>query len=137
MTVPDERRPDLNLRAVRARAESTRLCADAWRGQRQAAQLVISARRLVGESLVLLLEGALDMASAPAVADELATWRAPGEAVQIDRAGVDFIDAYSLRVLLDLTSTDGASGHVVLRRPSEAVTRLAELTGTAESLGLG
>ena len=137
MTEPDDRRPDLHLRAGRARAESARLRADSQRARRRAAQLVITAQRVVGDALVLLLEGALDMASAPAVADELATWRAPGEAVQIDLAGVDFIDAYSLRVLLDLTSTDGASGHVVLRRPSEAVTRLAELTGTAESLGLG
>ena len=136
MTEPMERRSDLDLRATRVRAESTRLCVDAQRAQRQAAQLVISARRLVGEALVLLLEGELDMASAPAVADEVATRRETLQPVQIDQAGVDFIDAYSQMVLLELTSTDGASGHVELTRPSEAVMRIVELTGTAERLGL-
>jgi len=138
MTEPRERGPDLRLRAGRARAESARLRADTLRAQRQAAQLVITAQRLAGEALVLLLEGALDMASTPTVVEEVAAYRATDGMVRVDLAGVDFVDAHGLRALLDFTSTDGStSGRVELARASEAVMRIVEITGTRDRLGLG
>jgi anti-anti-sigma factor len=137
MAEPKERGPDLRLRAGRARDESTRVRAESQRVQRRAAQLVITAERLIGEAVVLSLEGALDVASARALITEVAAHRATGEAVRIDLAGVDFMDAYSLAALLELTASDGSpSGRVELTRPSEAVMRVVEITGAAAGLGL-
>ena len=138
MTEPRERGRDLRLRAGRARAESARLHADALRAERKAAQLAITAHALVGQALVVYLEGALDMASTPLVVGDVAAQRATGGMVRIDLAGVDFLDAHGLRALLELTSADApASGRVELARPSRAVLRVVEITGTADCLGLG
>ena len=115
-----------------------RLHADALRAERKAAQLAIHAHALVGQAPVVYREGALDMASTPLVVGEGAAQRATGGMVRIDLAGVDFLDAHGLRALLELTSADvPASGRVELARPSRAVLRVVEITGTADCLGLG
>jgi anti-anti-sigma regulatory factor len=55
--------------------------------------LVIAARRVAGEALVLQLIGSLDLASCPQVREAVDTWRA--EPVELDLERVEFIDAWA------------------------------------------
>ena len=58
--------------------------------------------------------------------------------IEIDVAGVTFIDSSGLRVLLGLTdSVATAGGRVALRNPCGAVSKLLEITGLQSTFGLG
>jgi len=58
-------------------------------------------------------------------------------AIEIDLAGVTFIDSSGLRVLLALAETVTASGGaVVIRNPSRPVSRLLRITELESTFGL-
>jgi anti-anti-sigma factor len=80
------------------------------------------------------VSGELDLATAPALAGELS--QACALATAIDLAGVTFLDARGLRVLISAYEWSNRSCGPGLRlvRPSQAVRRLFELTGTLSLL---
>jgi anti-anti-sigma factor len=58
--------------------------------------------------------------------------------IEVDVAGVTFIDSSGLRVLIGLTdrvATDG--GRVALLNPSSAVSKILEITGLESTFGVG
>jgi anti-sigma B factor antagonist len=77
--------------------------------------------------------GELDLANAPQLAARLGELGTRQSApIEVDLAGVSFIDARGLRVLIEAhASGNGAGGPgLSLVRPSRAARRLFELTGT-------
>jgi anti-sigma B factor antagonist len=65
----------------------------------------------------------------PAVADGV---------IEVDVAGVTFIDSSGLRVLIGLTDRVAtAGGRVALRNPSGPVSKILEITGLESTFGLG
>jgi len=80
--------------------------------------------------------GELDLATAPALATELADALDATDDVEVDLEGVTFIDSSGLRALVDAmrSTTDGKRFAVV--RASSAVVRVLELTGLTDHLGL-
>ena len=87
------------------------------------------------DGTVIAVSGELDVASAPELDDLLR--RTDGEAVTLDLSGVRFIDPAGLRVLLVAQrDIDARGGQLVIRKPSWQVRRLAQLSGTADQLGM-
>jgi anti-anti-sigma factor len=80
------------------------------------------------------VSGEHDLATPPTLAGELS--QACSLATVIDLAGVTFLDARGLRVLISAYQWGNRSGGHRLRlvRPSRAVRRLFELTGTLSLL---
>ncbi len=81
------------------------------------------------QDTVVLVAGELDMSSAPLLTRAMVdAAEHEKKTVTIDAAGITFCDSTGLRSLL------GAPGPrpVVLRSPSDVLTRLLELTGTSE-----
>lgn len=83
------------------------------------------------DHVLLAVSGELDVATAPVLQtafDELALRRLP---ITVDLSEVLFMDSTGLAALLAMRrhATSGAS--LVLRRPSDAVQRIFELTGIA------
>lgn len=90
-------------------------------------------RREDAQSVILVLRGEIDLASAPEL--ERATLEALSTGQQrivIDLAGVDFLDSTGLRTLIVAHERAASKGHsVVLRHVRPQARRLFELTGTA------
>lgn len=81
------------------------------------------------------LDGELDTHTARLVADALAEM--PDRAVEIDIAGLSFMDSSGLRVLVDATQRARDRGHdISVRNPSDAVRRLVEISGLGGHLTL-
>ena len=79
--------------------------------------------------------GELDANTAPTLTEALANARPDieGVTVVLDLADVDFIDSSGLSALLDAhLLAEKASGVLVLRNPSRAVSRLLEMTRLAD-----
>jgi anti-anti-sigma factor len=90
-------------------------------------------------SLVLILEGELDIATAPlleeklAEAQQLATINACDRViVDLDRVG--FMDSTGLQILVRQTTSDREGFQVLLTEGSEQVQRLFRLTGVRDHL---
>jgi len=82
-------------------------------------------------TVTLVLQGELDIASAPALEERLGAIEedAPGRVV-IDLGGVAFIDSTGLRVLLQANARAGEGAHELVLRPGgAAVQRVFETTG--------
>ena len=80
----------------------------------------------------LTVSGEIDAHTAPSLA---AAIDAAGPDVTIDLSGVEFIDSSGLRVLIDAhqrLADDG--GGLTIAAPSEAVTRLFEISGVDDYL---
>ena len=136
MADPRAREPDAFRQAREARADSARLCGEAYATQREAARLTITSVRLVGEATILLLEGELEMASTPIVLTEVEALGDGDLPLRIDLSGIDFMDSTGLRLLLQMTAPDFARRSTTLIRTSEAVMRVVAIPGTGERLGL-
>lgn len=79
------------------------------------------------------LRGEIDAHSAPAVADRFSTLPVGDGDIVIDMAEVSFMDSSGLRVLLDLHQRAGeAERRLVLRTPSQSVTKLLEVSGLSD-----
>jgi anti-sigma B factor antagonist len=86
------------------------------------------------DSVVLILEGEIDIATAPLLEERLAEAEdraADGDErtiiVDLDRVG--FIDSTGLQILITHTMSDRNRGRVLLTEGSEQVQRLFRLTG--------
>ena len=105
--------------------------------RRRAGELLIVERRIEGEAVVLRLEGSLDLLTCAAVREEVAALEDAAPVVRLDLEGVDFMDSSGLRLLLGLTDGAGpARSAMQLVRPSAAVMRVVDITGTAGRLRL-
>jgi anti-sigma B factor antagonist len=82
----------------------------------------------------LVVSGEIDAHTAPSLA---AAIDAAGDSVTLDLAGVEFVDSSGLRVLIDahqrLAEQDGS---LTIASPSEAVTRLFEISGVDDYLSI-
>jgi anti-sigma B factor antagonist len=86
-------------------------------------------------SLVLLVRGELDIATAPRLDEALAQARATSAAsIVVDLQAVSFIDSSGLRILVKHARTDDEGGRVRLTNGSPQARRLFELSGAAEYL---
>lgn len=85
----------------------------------------------------VILQGELDMATAPLVRDALKALVGLGkQPLVIDLADVTFIDAAGLRVLLEGRALfAGEHRHLVLVNPSRTLRRVAEILEITEQLG--
>ncbi len=90
-------------------------------------------------SVVLILEGEIDIATAPLLEEKLAEAEerlASGDErtviVDLDRVG--FIDSTGLQILISHTMSDRENGRLLLTEGSEQVQRLFRLTGVLEHL---
>lgn len=95
--------------------------------------LVLSTDR-DGNRAVLTVRGELDAYSAPGLEDQIG--RLIGEHVDtviLDLSETAFLDSSGLRAILTAQRRLAeSSGHMSLRTPSEAVTRLLEITGLTD-----
>jgi anti-anti-sigma factor len=91
--------------------------------------------RLVDGVQLVSVRGELDLASAPALAERLSA-AVESVPVEVDLAGVGFIDARGLRVLVAAHAQGNGAGGPGLRlvRASEPTRRLFELVGLARLL---
>ena len=81
--------------------------------------------------------GELDMSSAPALRHELEAARDEAVTTLLDMAEVTFIDSTGLHLLLDASrSADGTDWSFFIVRPSTAVQRLIDVSGTRDLLAL-
>ena len=98
----------------------------------------IDVRDAPGGVVVLVLDGELDLAAAPELAERLTAARdggAPG--VVLDMTEVTFVDSSALRELLNAASAYRAAGTpLVLAAAPDSFGRLIELTRTADALAV-
>jgi len=85
-----------------------------------------------------LIVGEIDASNAGQLADALATRPDTNDAaVELDLAGVTFIDSSGLRALLQLAdSVEAEGGCTVIRNPSEPVLKLLTITQLESRFGL-
>jgi anti-sigma B factor antagonist len=98
------------------------------------AELVLTTTR-EGSAVLIAVAGELDAYSAPALESLATELRAGGAATfTLDLSQTSFIDSSGLRTLLALHArlAEPAAGGLVLRAPSDPVTRLLEITGLTE-----
>lgn len=82
----------------------------------------------------LRVAGELDMASSPALAEELRGLVGSGEGpVILELADLTFLDSTGLRVLIDAAQKLGESGDLVLRNPTRAATEVLEIAGVVKA----
>jgi anti-anti-sigma factor len=86
-------------------------------------------------SLVLILEGELDLATAPALDDRLAQARATeADTIVIDLLRVSFLDSSGLRVLIKHACSNQRPKQVQLTKGSPQVQRVFEIAGLVDHL---
>ena len=90
----------------------------------------VSVSRSDGRVLVAV-DGELDLATAPELRDVLVALSEDGDKeVTLDLTGLEFIDSTGLSVLvMTFTRARAAGGSLVIRNPSQSVTRILEITG--------
>ena len=82
----------------------------------------------------LRVAGELDIASSPALAEELQGLVGSGKGpVILELADLTFLDSTGLRVLIDAAQKLGESGDLVLRNPTRAATEVLEIAGVVEA----
>jgi anti-sigma B factor antagonist len=88
--------------------------------------------------VVIIVSGELDLASGPALDDELVRLSASGvPLVVVDLRQVEFIDSTGLSILVKAHQRAAEQGHeFALVRGAQQVQRLLDLTGVAERLTL-
>ena len=88
-----------------------------------------------GSSPIVLI-GEIDAHTAPQLAETFTPLPGEGD-IDLDMAGVDFMDSSGLRVLIDVHQRAESEGRrLVIRRPSNTVARLIEISGLANLLHL-
>ena len=88
-----------------------------------------------GASLVLVVEGELDITTAQMLDDALRSAVATAAArIVIDLLGVSFIDSTGLHVLIKHAGAEESDPRIRLTRGSPQAQRLFELTGAADYL---
>ena len=88
-------------------------------------------------SLVLAVEGELDIVTSPVLDDALERARATdAETIVVDLLGISFIDSTGLHVLIKHVRAEDGRPRIRLRNGSPQAQRLFELSGTREYLPL-
>jgi anti-anti-sigma factor len=87
----------------------------------------------VEDAILVSATGEIDMSTVEVLERELTTAREDGSTVLLDLSGVTFIDSTGLHLLLEASHSSATSdwGFFVVR-PSRAVWRLIEVSGTAD-----
>jgi anti-anti-sigma factor len=87
----------------------------------------------VEDAILVSATGEIDMSTVDVLEGELTMAREEGSTVLLDLSGVTFIDSTGLHLLLEASHSSAVSdwGFFVVR-PSEAVQRLVEVSGTAD-----
>jgi anti-anti-sigma factor len=85
------------------------------------------------DAILVSATGEIDMSTVDVLERELTTAREEGSTVLLDLSGVTFMDSTGLHVLLEASHSSAVSdwGFFVVR-PSGAVRRLLEVSGTAD-----
>ena len=85
-----------------------------------------------------VVTGEIDTRTCELLADAFADIaRLSGRRIEVDLAGVSFIDSSGLRVLLELARrADEAGGSVQIRNPSRQVARLLAMTQLESAFGV-
>lgn len=87
----------------------------------------ITSGQIAGAAMVVI-EGELDLASAPQLVDAIAALPEVGEPVVLDLGSVTFVDSSGVRALLDADRIAIEKGRkLAIFRPGVAVTRLLDL----------
>jgi anti-anti-sigma factor len=83
------------------------------------------------------LRGEIDAHSAPTLAARFETLPAGDDDIVIDMADVTFMDSSGLRVFIDVHQrAEAESRHLILRSPSQSVTRLLEVAGLSDHFSI-
>ena len=86
-------------------------------------------------SLVLVVEGELDIVSSPLLDEALTRARATGAAsIVVDLAKISFIDSTGLHVLVNHARAENGRARISLTKGSPQTQRLFELSGAVEYL---
>lgn len=81
----------------------------------------------------VVVTGDLDLPAGDALEALVTPMLGPDARVEIETSGVDFVDSSGLGALLALSQkATEAGGRIVLRRPSEAVSKILDLTLTTD-----
>ena len=89
------------------------------------------------DALLIRAAGELDMSSVPALRHELEAARDEAVTTLLDTAEVTFIDSTGLHLLLDAShSAERTDWSFFIVRPSTAVQRLIDVSGTRDLLAL-
>jgi anti-sigma B factor antagonist len=103
-----------------------------WREQPSRGLAVIVRRQ--GERALINVRGDLDIATAPALAEQLTALVGQAADIEIDLTEVDFIDCRGFSVLLDAARRQRRGGTLTLRSPSAIAQRAIHLLGLEEFL---
>lgn len=88
-----------------------------------------------GDTIVVTVQGELDIATIDVLSDRLADVCGRGPSVTVDLRRVSFLDCVGLRLLLGIHADAAARGcQVDFIQGPRAVKRVFELTGTLEAL---
>ena len=91
----------------------------------------------VEEACLIRVAGEIDYGNADALRSQLGDARESGDTTLLDLEQVQFIDSAGLHVLLDASrAVDSDLWPFFIVRPSAAVRRLVEVSGTADRLAL-
>lgn len=87
----------------------------------------IESGQITGAAMIVI-EGELDLASAPQLVDAISALPEVGEPVVLDLSSVTFVDSSGVRALLDADRIANEKGRkLAIFRPGVAVTRLLDL----------
>ena len=84
----------------------------------------------------LKLIGELDVATSPALIKALLDLPRADTQVTLDLGEVTFVDSCGIRAILSLAKSANGSGPVILLNPSEAVSRVFEILGLEDHVGI-
>ncbi len=85
----------------------------------------------------VVLAGEIDAHTASQLAAQFETLPDDSEAVEINMAGVDFMDSSGLRVVIELHNRiSAAGGTLTICDPSRSVSRLLEISGLTDHLNV-
>src|SRR5215210_4375563 len=89
----------------------------------------------VEDAILVSATGEIDMSTVDVLESELTMAREEGSTALLDLSGVTFIDSTGLHLLLEASHSSAVSdwGFFIVR-PSEAVQRLIEVSGTADRI---
>jgi anti-sigma B factor antagonist len=100
-----------------------------------AAQEFVTTVSQAGDATVVALSGELDVASSPALSEELIQLIARGSTdLVIDLGSLDFIDSTGLSAILKVNKSLEGKGQLVLREPTPMVRQVLEITGLTGAL---
>jgi anti-anti-sigma factor len=92
-------------------------------------------RGIDGDGHVVELHGEIDMGTVGPLNAQLLELAADGTPLEVDLFGIDFVDSTGLRLLIGIDREMARSGlRLVIRRPSEQVRRLLEITALSSWL---